>query len=54
MHHKVANTLNAYGPMLPELFRGLADLAPSNLTIWKGSVSAEGRSSGQLHSLRGA
>ena len=33
------NTLNAYGPMLPELFGGSADLAPSNLTIWKGSVS---------------
>ena len=33
------NTLNAYGPMLPELLGGSADLAPSNLTIWKGSVS---------------
>ncbi len=25
--------------MLPELLGGSADLAPSNLTIWKGSVS---------------
>ncbi|ALR77613.1 transketolase [[Enterobacter] lignolyticus] len=33
------NTLNAYGPDLPELLGGSADLAPSNLTIWKGSRS---------------
>lgn len=33
------NTLNAYGPILPELLGGSADLAPSNLTIWKGSTS---------------
>ncbi|AUV44707.1 transketolase [Citrobacter freundii complex sp. CFNIH9] len=33
------NTLNAYGPILPELLGGSADLAPSNLTIWKGSSS---------------
>ena len=31
------NCLNAYGPMLPELLGGSADLAASNLTIWKGS-----------------
>jgi transketolase len=31
------NTLNAYGPMLPELLGGSADLAGSNLTIWNGS-----------------
>ncbi|OED45771.1 transketolase [Endozoicomonas sp. (ex Bugula neritina AB1)] len=31
------NTLNAYGPLLPELLGGSADLAGSNLTIWKGS-----------------
>ncbi|OEY65485.1 transketolase [Marinobacter sp. X15-166B] len=31
------NTLNAYGPMLPELLGGSADLAGSNLTIWSGS-----------------
>jgi len=33
------NTLNAYGPILPELLGGSADLAPSNLTIWKESKS---------------
>jgi len=32
-------TLNAFGPLLPELIGGSADLAGSNLTIWKGSVS---------------
>jgi len=30
------NSLNAYGPMLPELLGGSADLAGSNLTIWSG------------------
>ena len=30
------NTLNAFGPMLPELLGGSADLAGSNLTIWDG------------------
>ncbi|MEO8010585.1 MAG: transketolase C-terminal domain-containing protein, partial [Dokdonella sp.] len=29
--------LDAYGPVLPELIGGSADLAGSNLTIWKGS-----------------
>ncbi|WBU50638.1 transketolase [Kosakonia pseudosacchari] len=33
------NTLNSYGPILPELLGGSADLAPSNLTIWSGSTS---------------
>jgi transketolase len=33
------NTLNVYGPSLPELLGGSADLAPSNLTIWKESKS---------------
>ncbi len=33
------NALNAYGPLLPELLGGSADLAPSNLTIWSGSTS---------------
>ncbi|MFP2506869.1 transketolase [Buttiauxella gaviniae] len=33
------NTLNTYGPSLPELLGGSADLAPSNLTIWKESKS---------------
>ncbi|MDP4536591.1 transketolase [Alkalimonas collagenimarina] len=31
------NTLNAFGPMLPEFMGGSADLAGSNLTIWSGS-----------------
>ncbi|MEJ2689090.1 MAG: transketolase [Deltaproteobacteria bacterium] len=31
------NCLNGYGPVLPELIGGSADLAGSNLTIWKGS-----------------
>lgn len=31
------NSLNAFGPMLPELLGGSADLAGSNLTIWSGS-----------------
>ena len=30
--------LNAFGPLLPELIGGSADLAGSNLTIWSGSV----------------
>ena len=30
------NTLNAFGPLLPELLGGSADLAGSNLTLWKG------------------
>ena len=31
------NTLNAFGPHLPELLGGSADLAGSNLTLWSGS-----------------
>jgi len=31
------NTLDAFGPVLPELIGGSADLAGSNLTIWSGS-----------------
>jgi transketolase len=31
------NTLNGFGPVLPEFLGGSADLAGSNLTIWKGS-----------------
>lgn len=31
------NDLNGYGPLLPELIGGSADLAGSNLTIWAGS-----------------
>jgi transketolase len=30
------NTLNALGPLLPEFMGGSADLAASNLTLWKG------------------
>ena len=30
------NSLNAYGPLLPELLGGSADLAGSNLTLWEG------------------
>ncbi len=30
--------LNAFGPLLPELFGGSADLTPSNNTTWKGSL----------------
>ncbi|UDG80203.1 transketolase [Candidatus Steffania adelgidicola] len=33
------NTLEAFGPMLPEFLGGSADLAPSNLTIWSKSRS---------------
>ncbi len=32
------NTLNAYGPVLPELIGGSADLTGSNLTLWDGST----------------
>lgn len=37
------NALNGFGPLLPELLGGSADLAGSNLTLWKDSkgVSAE-------------
>ncbi|UTW10545.1 transketolase [Marinobacterium rhizophilum] len=31
------NALNAFGPMLPELLGGSADLAGSNLTLWSGA-----------------
>ncbi|MBD1549902.1 transketolase [Pseudomonas typographi] len=45
------NTLNAFGPLLPELLGGSADLAGSNLTLWKGckSVSAEDAAGNYLH-----
>jgi len=37
------NTLNAFGPKLPEFLGGSADLAGSNLTLWEGckGVSAD-------------
>ena len=33
------NAIEAYAPLLPELVGGSADLAHSNLTLWKGSKS---------------
>ena len=44
-------TLDAYAPMLPELIGGSADLAHSNLTLWKGSksVTAEGGDGNYIH-----
>ncbi|WP_415904965.1 transketolase [Neptuniibacter sp. QD48_55] len=35
------NALNAYGPLLPELLGGSADLAGSNLTLWSGCKGVE-------------
>ncbi len=35
------NALNAYGPLLPELLGGSADLAGSNLTLWSGAKGVE-------------
>lgn len=45
------NTLNAFGPLLPELLGGSADLAGSNLTLWKGckGVSAEDAAGNYLY-----
>jgi transketolase len=45
------NALNAFGPLLPELLGGSADLAGSNLTIWSGSkgVSKEDASGNYLY-----
>ncbi|WP_370277056.1 transketolase [Pontibacterium sp.] len=44
------NALNAYGPLLPELLGGSADLAGSNLTLWSGAkgVSADDASGNYL------
>ncbi|MEX2354204.1 MAG: transketolase C-terminal domain-containing protein, partial [Gammaproteobacteria bacterium] len=36
------NSLESYGPVLPELIGGSADLAGSNLTIWSGSTTNSG------------
>ena len=36
------NCLNQYGPLLPELLGGSADLAGSNLTLWSGSKVIDG------------
>jgi transketolase len=45
------NTLNAYGPLLPEFLGGSADLAGSNLTLWKGckGVSANDASGNYMY-----
>ncbi len=45
------NCLNAYGPMLPELLGGSADLAGSNLTVWSGSkgVTADDASGNYIY-----
>ncbi|CAD5107328.1 transketolase [Zestomonas carbonaria] len=45
------NALNAFGPLLPEFLGGSADLAGSNLTLWKGckAVSDEDASGNYLH-----
>ncbi len=40
------NALNDFGPMLPELIGGSADLAGSNLTIWSGSRGIEEQAGG--------
>ena len=37
------NTLNAFGPLLPELLGGSADLAGSNLTLWKGCKGVDAK-----------
>jgi transketolase len=43
--------LDAFGPLLPELIGGSADLAGSNLTIWKGSknVASNDVSANYIH-----
>ena len=45
------NALNGYGPLLPEFLGGSADLAGSNLTIWKGckGVSKDDASGNYLY-----
>ncbi len=44
------NALNGFGPLLPELMGGSADLAGSNLTIWSGAkgISAKDASGNYL------
>ena len=42
-------TLDAFGPLLPELIGGSADLAPSNLTMWKGSKTITGPDGNYVH-----
>jgi transketolase len=45
------NSLNAFGPLLPELLGGSADLTESNLTFWEGStvLSKENPSGNYIH-----
>ncbi|MBF8223978.1 transketolase [Halomonas sp. 328] len=45
------NCLNELGPQLPELLGGSADLAPSNLTFWKGAkaITPEAPGGNYLH-----
>ncbi|MDV7213509.1 transketolase [Azotobacter beijerinckii] len=45
------NALNAFGPLLPEFLGGSADLAGSNLTLWKGckALKADDASGNYLH-----
>ena len=45
------NALDQFGPELPELLGGSADLAPSNLTFWKGcqSITREDASGNYLN-----
>jgi transketolase len=40
------NAINAFAPLLPELIGGSADLAGSNLTLWKGSKGVSKTSGG--------
>ncbi|MDO8329902.1 MAG: transketolase [Fluviicoccus sp.] len=40
------NALNAFGPLLPELLGGSADLAGSNLTLWKGCHGVQENAAG--------
>ena len=45
------NALGVFGPLLPEFLGGSADLAGSNLTIWKGckSITGEDANGNYLH-----
>ena len=45
------NTLNGFGPLLPELLGGSADLAGSNLTLWSGcrDVNAAGHNGNYVY-----
>ena len=45
------NTLNTFGPLLPELLGGSADLAASNLTLWDGckGVAADDASGNYIY-----